>query len=72
MIHPSALIDPSAELDPTVSVGPFTVIGPRVHLADSVVVHSGTRIWPEVTVATGTVVKEHVLNSEYDLGYEGS
>ncbi|MBS1194779.1 MAG: Nucleoside-diphosphate-sugar pyrophosphorylase family protein, partial [Methanomicrobia archaeon] len=37
-----------------------------------VVVHSGTRIWPEVTVAQGTVVKEHLLNREYDLQYNGS
>jgi mannose-1-phosphate guanylyltransferase len=49
-----------------------TVIGPRVVLRDRVVVHSKTRLWPEVVVPDGTVVKEHVLNEKYDLRCEGS
>jgi len=49
-----------------------TVIGPRVVLRDRVVVHSKTRLWPEVVVTDGTIVKEHVLNEKFDLRYDGS
>ena len=49
-----------------------TVIGPHVVLKGDVVVHSGTRLWPEVIVPEGTVVKEHVLNEDYDTRTEGS
>jgi mannose-1-phosphate guanylyltransferase len=49
-----------------------TIIGPRVVLRDGVVVHSGTRIWPEVTVGEKTVVREHVLNPKFDTGIGGS
>jgi len=49
-----------------------TVIGPRVILEKGVVVHSRTRIWPDVVVSRGTIVKEHVLNEKYDLRCEGS
>ncbi|RXE57240.1 mannose-1-phosphate guanyltransferase [Methanoculleus taiwanensis] len=49
-----------------------TVIGPKVVLKDNVVVHSGTRLWPEVTIPEGTVVKEHVLNDAFDTRIEGS
>jgi mannose-1-phosphate guanylyltransferase len=41
-------------------------------LRDRVVIHSKTRLWPEVVIPEGTVVKEHVLNEKYDLRYEGS
>ncbi|HII77307.1 MAG TPA: NDP-sugar synthase, partial [Methanolinea sp.] len=49
-----------------------TVIGPRVVFRNGVVVHSRTRIWPEVVVPDGTVVKEHLLNDEYAVKCEGS
>jgi mannose-1-phosphate guanylyltransferase len=49
-----------------------TVIGPRVVLKSGVVVHSGTRLWPEVIIPEGTVVKEHVLNEDFDTRTEGS
>ena len=49
-----------------------TVIGPHVVLKSDVVVHSGTRLWPEVIIPEGTVVKEHVLNEDYDTRTEGS
>jgi mannose-1-phosphate guanylyltransferase len=48
------------------------VIGSRVVLRNRVVVHSKTRIWPEVVVGDGTVVKEHLLNDKFDLRYKGS
>ena len=49
-----------------------TVIGPHAVLKSNVVVHSGTRLWPEVIIPEGTVVKEHVLNEDYDTRTEGS
>ncbi|WP_332448850.1 NDP-sugar synthase [Methanoculleus sp.] len=49
-----------------------TVIGPHAVLKGGVVVHSGTRLWPEVLIPEGTVVKEHVLNEDYDTRTEGS
>ncbi|CCJ35197.1 NDP-sugar synthase [Methanoculleus bourgensis] len=49
-----------------------TVIGPHVVLKNNVVVHSGTRVWPEVIIPEGSVVKEHVLNEDYDTRTEGS
>ena len=49
-----------------------TVIGPQVVLKAGVVVHSGTRVWPEVIVPEGSVVKEYVLNESYDTRIEGS
>lgn len=49
-----------------------TVIGPHAVLKAGVVVHSGTRLWPEVIIPEGTVVKEHVLNPDYDTRTEGS
>jgi len=41
-------------------------------LKGGVVVHSGTRLWPEVVIPEGTIVKEHVLNEDYDTRTEGS
>lgn len=49
-----------------------TVIGPRVTLEEGVVVHAGTRIWPEMHVPAKTVVKEYLLNPRYDTRREGS
>ncbi|WP_292364655.1 MULTISPECIES: NDP-sugar synthase [unclassified Methanoculleus] len=49
-----------------------TVIGPRAVLKGGVVVHSGTRLWPEVIIPEGTIVKEHVLNEDFDTRTEGS
>ncbi|PKL61352.1 MAG: mannose-1-phosphate guanyltransferase [Methanomicrobiales archaeon HGW-Methanomicrobiales-2] len=49
-----------------------TVIGPHAVLKNNVVVHSGTRLWPEVVIPEGTIVKEHVLNEDYDTRTEGS
>lgn len=49
-----------------------SVIGPRCVIRNRVTVHSNTRIWPDVVIADGTVVTEHVLNDEYDTRCEGS
>jgi mannose-1-phosphate guanylyltransferase len=67
-----SIIDIDTHIGADCSIENDTVIGPRVVLMDTVVVHSKTRLWPEVVVPEGTVVKEHVLNKKYDLSCEGS
>jgi mannose-1-phosphate guanylyltransferase len=49
-----------------------TVIGPRVVIRDHVIIHSRTRLWPEVVIKDKEIVKEHVLNSKFDASVEGS
>jgi mannose-1-phosphate guanylyltransferase len=67
-----SIIDNDTHIGEHCSIENDTVIGPRVVLRDRVVVHSKTRLWPEVVVTDGTIVKEHVLNEKYDLRYDGS
>ncbi len=67
-----SIIDNDAEIGGGCSVENNTVIGTRAVLHDRVVVHSGSRIWPEVDVKEGTVVKEHILNSDYHPQYRGA
>ncbi|MCK9579688.1 MAG: NDP-sugar synthase [Methanoregula sp.] len=67
-----SIMDNDTHIGENCSIENDTVIGPRVVLRDRVVVHSKTRLWPEVVVTDDTVVKEHVLNEKYDLRYEGS
>src|SRR5512136_2711655 len=67
-----SVVDTDSVLGEECSVENDTIIGPRVVLRDGVVVHSGTRIWPEVTVEEKTVVREHILNPRFDTGIGGS
>jgi mannose-1-phosphate guanylyltransferase len=67
-----SIIDNDTIIGNGCSVENDTVIGPRVVLRDHVVVHAKTRLWPEVVIPDGTIVKEHVLNEKFDLQYEGS
>ena len=67
-----SIIDNDTLIGENCSVENGTVIGPRVVLRDRVVVHSKTRLWPEVIVPEGSVVKEHVLNEKFDARCEGS
>jgi mannose-1-phosphate guanylyltransferase len=67
-----SVIDNDTVMGEQCSIENDTIIGPRVVLRDGVVVHSGTRIWPEVTVEEKTVVREHVLNPKFDTGIGGS
>jgi len=67
-----AIIDNETIIGDNGSIENDTVIGPRVVIQNNVTIHSGTRLWPEVIVPDGTVVKEHVLNEKYDLRCEGS
>ncbi|TAJ44835.1 nucleotidyltransferase family protein [Methanofollis fontis] len=67
-----SIIDNDTIIGDTCSVENDTVIGPRVVIQNNVTIHSGTRLWPEVIVPDGSIVKEHVLNEKYDLRCEGS
>jgi mannose-1-phosphate guanylyltransferase len=67
-----SIIDDDTVIGDGCSIEHDTVIGPRCDLASRVVVHSGTRIWPEVKVGEGEVVREHLLNRAYDLRTGGS
>jgi mannose-1-phosphate guanylyltransferase len=67
-----SIIDNDTHIGEACSIENDTVIGPRVVLRDRVVVHSKTRLWPEVVIGDGIIVKEHVLNDKFDLRCEGS
>lgn len=67
-----SIIDIDTHIGGDCSIENDTVVGPRVVLRDNVVVHSKTRIWPEVVISEGSIVKEHVLNEKFDLRCEGS
>jgi mannose-1-phosphate guanylyltransferase len=43
-----------------------------VVIGNRAVIHSRTRIWPEVVVPDNGVVTEHLLNEKYDSRCEGS
>lgn len=67
-----SIIDINTTLGDNCSIEHNTVIGPRSVLRNDVTIHSGTRLWPEVIIPEGSIVKEHVLNDKYDTKYEGS
>ncbi len=67
-----SIIDNDATIGRSCNVENNTVIGPRATLKDRTVVHSGTRIWPEVVTEEGSIVKEYILNDEFETSYKGS
>ncbi len=67
-----SIVDNDTLIGDKCSIEHDTVLGPRVQGGDNVVIHSGTRVWPEVTIPDNMVVKEHLLNEKYDLRREGS
>ncbi|PWR72018.1 nucleotidyltransferase family protein [Methanospirillum lacunae] len=66
------IVDNETMIGDGCSIEHGSVIGPRCVIRNRVTVHSNTRIWPDVVIADGTVVTEHVLNDEYDTRCEGS
>jgi len=67
-----SIIDNNANISENCNIENHTVIGPRIVMGRNVVVHSGVRIWPEVTIENGAVVKEHIFNKKYKSGFQGS
>lgn len=66
------IVDNETMIGDGCSIEHGSVIGPRCVIRNRVTVHSNTRIWPDVVIADGTVVTEHMLNDEYDTRCEGS
>ena len=67
-----SIIDNNASIGERCNVENNTVIGPRVVLKSGSVVHSGTRIWPDVTVEENTIVSKYLLNDDFETSCEGS
>lgn len=67
-----AVIDNATRIKSSCILETGTVIGPRVTVNEEVVVHSGVRLWPEVTVKKGTRVKETLVNENYGNETNGS
>lgn len=67
-----SIIDNDADIGVSVNIENNTVIGPRTVLKNRTVVHSGTRIWPEVTTEEDETVKEYLLNEEFETSHTGS
>lgn len=67
-----SIIDNDAGIGSGCNIENNTVIGPRAVLKEETVVHSGTRIWPEVIISKNSVVKENILNAEFESSYKGS
>ena len=66
------IMDNDTHIGEQCSIENDTVIGPRVVLRDHAVAHSNIRLWPEVVITDGTIVKEYVPNEKFDLRYDGS
>jgi mannose-1-phosphate guanylyltransferase len=67
-----SIVDVNTNIGDNCSIEHNTVIGPRSILQNDVTIHSGTRLWPEVIVPEGSVIKVHLLNSKFDSRFEGS
>ena len=67
-----SIVDVGTNIGDECSVEHNTVIGARSILQNDVTIHSGTRLWPEVIVKEGSVVKIHLLNRKFDSRFEGS
>ncbi|MPL82609.1 Glucose-1-phosphate adenylyltransferase [bioreactor metagenome] len=67
-----SIVDVSTNVGDNCSIEHNTVIGARSILQSDVTIHSGTRLWPEVIVQEGSVVKVHLLNPKFDSRFEGS
>lgn len=83
-IHPSAIIDPSVRFDGEVSIGAFvhiganTILGNGVRIAEgcsvaeNVVIASGTRLFPRVTIYESCKIgKNCILHSGVVIGADG-
>lgn len=67
-----SIIDNDAKIGVRCNIENNTVIGPRAMLKNGTVVHSGIKIWPEAVVTEGTIVKDDILNDEFETSCMGS
>lgn len=49
-----------------------TVIGHKVVIGNYSTIHSGVKVWPQVTINPNSSIKDTLVNSDYDTTYEGS
>lgn len=68
-IHQTAIIDPLAKLGKDVSIGPYSVIGKAV-IGDGSVIDSNVRIYDDVVIGKGCVVKAGAVLGGAGFGYE--
>ncbi len=67
-----AVIDNATKIKNSCILETGTVIGPRVIIEDRVTIHSDVKLWPEVIVKEGTMVKENIGNPKYGNETNGS
>ena len=68
-IHPTAVIDSEAKLGKDVSIGPCSIIGKTV-IRDDCVIDSNVRIYDNVVMGKGCIVKAGAVLGGAGFGYE--
>lgn len=68
-IHPAAIIDPDAKLGNDVAVGPYSIIGKAI-IGDGCIIDSNVRIYDDVMMGKGCVVKAGAVIGGAGFGYE--
>lgn len=68
-IHPTAIVDPDAKLGKYVAVGPYCIIGKAV-IGEGSVIDSNVRIYDDVVMGKGCVVKAGAVLGGAGFGYE--
>lgn len=68
-IHPTAVIDSEAKLGKDVSIGPCSIIGKAV-IGDDCVIDSNVRIYDDVVMGKGCIVKAGAVLGGAGFGYE--
>ncbi|HJJ55650.1 MAG TPA: NDP-sugar synthase, partial [Methanocorpusculum sp.] len=62
-----SIIDNNAVISDNCSIEHNTVVGFKSVIHNNVTIHSGTRVWHDVDIPEGTIIKEHVINKKYDI-----
>ena len=68
-IHPTAIIDPEAKIGKDVSIGAYCVIGKSI-IGDNCVFDSNVRVYDDVVMGKGCVVKAGAVLGGAGFGYE--
>ncbi len=68
-IHSTSIIDPDAKLGSDVAIGPYSVIGKAI-IGDGCVIDSNVRIYDDVVMGKGCVIKAGAVLGGAGFGYE--
>lgn len=68
-IHPTAVIDSEAKLGKNVAIGPYSIIGKAV-IGDDCFIDSNVRIYDDVVMGKGCIVKAGAVLGGAGFGYE--